>query len=154
MTSYGGNTQFIGRVAGGTKACPTDTTVGIIFAVSGRGFANSVFTSTTGLFAIRANQCFTATAEGTFMDFATTPNCSTTRAEAMRISDVGNLKVGGTVNRTGCCSAEGTKTLSLYNGTTPAGTLVNGVSLFSKDVCCVAHLFAMDEAGNEFDLTV
>ena len=58
----------------------------------------------------------------------------------------GNLKVGATTVRG---TTEASLGLYLFNGTVPAGTLANGVTLYSKDVSSSAELHVMDEAGND-----
>ena len=52
----------------------------------------------------------------------------------------GGLKVGGTASHV----TVGTNTISLFNGTAPAGALVNGCSLYSAG----GELYAIDAAGN------
>lgn len=61
--------------------------------------------------------------------------------QAMRLTNVGLLKIGGTANRG---TTEGTNQLALFNGTAPAGTLTNGISLYSAS----GELRVMDAAGN------
>jgi len=113
LTSYGSNVQHIGRTAQGTEASPTATLINnILFALGGRGFANSVFTSTTGLISIEAEENFTASAEGTRITFDTTPLGSTTRSEAMRINPAGDVGIRTT-------SPDGT----LHVHTATAGTV-------------------------------
>jgi hypothetical protein len=48
--------------------------------------------------------------------------------ERLRVTSVGNLKTGGTAGRG---TTEGTNQIVIFNGTAPAGTLANGVSLYS-----------------------
>jgi hypothetical protein len=61
-------------------------------------------------------------------------------AERARITSVGNMSLGGTANRG---TTVGTNALQIFNGTAPAGTLTNGVSLYSSS----GDLFFMDAAG-------
>jgi hypothetical protein len=61
-------------------------------------------------------------------------------AERARITSVGNFSLGGTANRG---TTVGTNALQIFNGTAPAGTLTNGVSLYSSS----GDLFFMDAAG-------
>jgi hypothetical protein len=60
--------------------------------------------------------------------------------ERARITTVGNFSLGGTANRG---TTVGTNALQIFNGTAPAGTLTNGVSLYSSS----GDLFFMDAAG-------
>jgi hypothetical protein len=63
--------------------------------------------------------------------------------ESARITAARNLLVGGTAARG---TTVGTAHLDLFNGTAPAGTLTNGVSLYSSS----GDLNFMDSAGNAF----
>ena len=61
--------------------------------------------------------------------------------ELMRLTDVGNLKIGGSAAR---ATTEGTNKLELFDGTAPVGTLAAGISLYSTS----GELRVMDSAGN------
>ena len=73
--------------------------------------------------------------------FGTTPDNTAVVAEAMRITQAKNLKIGGTASRG---TTEGTNQLVLFNGTAPVGTLTNGVSFYSA----AGEARVMDAAGN------
>jgi hypothetical protein len=60
--------------------------------------------------------------------------------QAMTLTAASNLQLGGTANRG---TTVGTNALQIFNGTAPAGTLTNGVSLYSSS----GDLFFMDAAG-------
>jgi hypothetical protein len=64
----------------------------------------------------------------------------TNSAERARITAVGNLSLGGSADRG---TTVGTNAFQIFNGTAPAGTLTNGVSLYSSS----GDLFFMDAAG-------
>ena len=66
-------------------------------------------------------------------------------AERARIDSSGNLLIGGTAARG---TTVGAAHLDLFNGTAPAGTLTNGVSLYSSS----GDLKFMNAAGNAFDV--
>jgi hypothetical protein len=53
-----------------------------------------------------------------------------------------NLKIGGTADQG---TTEGTNKISIFDGTTPAGSLANGISLFSVS----GELKVLDAAGND-----
>jgi hypothetical protein len=74
-------------------------------------------------------------------------SASTTDAitEGMRLDAAGNVLVGGTALR---ATTVGTAHLDLFNGTAPAGTLTNGVSLYSSS----GDLKFMNAAGDAFDV--
>ena len=69
----------------------------------------------------------------------------TALTERMRLDSAGNLLVGGTAARG---TTVGTKHLDLFDGTAPAGTLTNGVSLYSSS----GDLKFMNAAGTGFDV--
>lgn len=60
--------------------------------------------------------------------------------EKMRITTANNIKIGGSANRG---TTEGTKELVIFDGVAPAGTLANGVSLYSAS----GKLKSADAAG-------
>jgi hypothetical protein len=65
--------------------------------------------------------------------------------QAMTLDASGNLLIGGTAARG---TTVGTAHLDLFNGTAPAGTLTNGVSLYSSS----GDLKFMNAAGEAFDV--
>jgi hypothetical protein len=65
--------------------------------------------------------------------------------EKARIDTSGNLLIGGTAARG---TTVGAAHLDLFNGTAPAGTLTNGVSLYSSS----GDLKFMDSAGSAYDV--
>jgi hypothetical protein len=77
--------------------------------------------------------------------FATTADGASSPTERMRINSAGNVLVGGTAARG---TTAGTAHLDLFNGTAPAGTLTNGVSLYSSS----GDLKFMNAAGQDFDV--
>ena len=66
---------------------------------------------------------------------------STGTANRIIIDSSGNVKIAGTAVR---ATTAGTNHLDIFNGTAPAGTLTNGVSLYSSS----GEFYAMDAAGN------
>jgi hypothetical protein len=66
-------------------------------------------------------------------------------AQVMTLDAGGNLLVGGTAARG---TTAGTAHLDLFNGTAPAGTLTNGISLYSDS----GDLKFMNAAGDAFDV--
>lgn len=69
-----------------------------------------------------------------------TPSGAATPVEKVRLTNPGNLKLGGTADH---ASTVGTHVFSIFNGTAPVGTLTNGVSLYSAS----GTLRAIDAAG-------
>ena len=58
----------------------------------------------------------------------------------MRLTNGGNLKIGGTAVR---ATTEGVAHLDLFNGTNPAGTLANGITLYAS----AGELNVLDAGG-------
>ena len=85
----------------------------------------------------------TDTDTGVFFPAANTLAFSTGGSEDARFDSSGNLLVGGTAARG---TTVGTKHLDLFDGTAPAGTLTNGISLYSSS----GDLNFMNSAGNGF----
>ena len=75
--------------------------------------------------------------ENGFMSFFTN------NTERGRFTAVGNFSLGGTADRG---TTVGTNAIQIFNGTAPAGTLTNGVSLYSSS----GDLNFMNSAGNGF----
>jgi hypothetical protein len=103
--SYYVNTQgnapgFTLQRARGTIASPSsllsDDVIAGFFA---SGYhSGGAFGANTTAFRFVASQNFTSTAQGTRIEFFTTPNGSTTRAERLRITDAGNLLINTTTD--------------------------------------------------------
>jgi hypothetical protein len=74
--------------------------------------------------------------------FSTSADGGVTATARMRITSAGNVKIGGNAARG---TTEGTNQVVLFNGTSPAGTLTDGVSLYAR----AGEMYAMDAAGNE-----
>jgi hypothetical protein len=69
----------------------------------------------------------------------------TSFAERMRVSPVGNVLIGGTATRG---TTVGASHLDIFNGTAPAGTLTNGISLYSL----AGDFYFMDAAGTQYEV--
>ena len=82
--------------ARGTLASPTAvTTDSAIFGFRGFGYTSAgAFSGAVAQINARAAENFTATAQGTYLTFITTPTGSTTAAERMRIDASGNVGIG------------------------------------------------------------
>ena len=83
---------------------------------------------------------------GTLALSATSTNiitASTNGSERARIDTVGNVLIGGTAARG---TTAGAAHLDLFNGTAPAGTLTNGISLYSSS----GDFNFMDSSGNGY----
>ena len=63
--------------------------------------------------------------------------------ERLRIDSSGNTLLGGTAS-----PASATKSLAIFNGTAPTGSVANGVVLYAQDVSSSSELKVRDEAGN------
>jgi hypothetical protein len=108
------------------------------------------FVGADGTAFIRAAQ-ITAAVDGTpgtndmpgRLTFSTTADGGSSPTEAMRITNARNVLVGGTAVRG---TTVGTAHIDLFNGTAPAGTLTNGISLYSSS----GDFNFMDAAGNGY----
>ena len=129
------------RVGVGT-ASPTETLTMLAVNTSVNQFGIGVVGETTraGLYHIDALGLYfySNLVNGTDQPFAWYTDSTT---ERMRLTEVGNLKLAGTATR---ATTEGTNHLDIFDGTAPAGTLANGVSLYST----AGELRVMDAAGN------
>jgi hypothetical protein len=68
---------------------------------------------------------------------------NTAPVEKLRLTGVGNLKIGGGFGPASRGTTEGTNHLDIFDGTAPVGTLTNGVSLYSAS----GKLKSADAAG-------
>ena len=87
----------------------------------------------------------TGTKDGNFI-VGVRDNAAGTVTERTRVDYNGNLLIGGTAQHG---STVGTKAISLFNGTAPAGTLTNGASFF----CASGEMKVIDAAGNTTTLS-
>ena len=74
--------------------------------------------------------------------FKVSPNGSAW-TEALVINTAGNVLLGGTAT-----PASAAKALVIFNGTTPTGSVTDGVVLFAADISASSELRVRDEAGN------
>lgn len=89
------SSQFALRRARGTQASPQALqSVDILGAFSFRGWTGSGWTGSRGFLAVRADQNWSTTAQGTEMFFSTTPNGSTTPSVRMLIDNDGEVGIG------------------------------------------------------------
>jgi hypothetical protein len=126
-------------IVGGTSAVYTNTNRGNISI-------NGASTAILGLSTGGSGRAYLYT-DGSRLDLLNTQNDAltfgTNNTEQIRLDSSGNLLVGGTAARG---TTVGTKHLDLFDGTAPAGTLTNGVSLYSSS----GDLQFMDSAGNGY----
>jgi hypothetical protein len=79
--------------------------------------------------------------DGQIRFYTSSTNNAGEGTERMRITKVGNIKIGGTADRG---TTEGTNQLVIFNGTAPVGTLTNGASFYAAS----GEMRVMDSAGN------
>lgn len=134
---YGnGNTSrsviFMGRKAQGTLASPSAVGANdFLFSLVGRGYTSAGAFSAIDSARIKfaAAEAFTSTAQGTYIDFDTTPIGSNSPATALRIDPSGNIGIGTTSFGT---SAAGV--LAIKNGTEPSTSPADMIQLYSVDL--------------------
>jgi hypothetical protein len=105
--------------------------------------ATGVFTASAG--AVGAPAITTTGDPNTGLYFPAADTIAFTEGgtEAMRISSSANLLVGGTAARG---TTAGSAHIDIFNGTAPAGTLTNGISLYSSS----GDFLFMDAAGGAY----
>jgi hypothetical protein len=143
LDANGGAPIFNFRRAAGTLASPTalqlNNAIGSFGCI---GYGATGYSAAPRInLSMSAAENWTDSAQGTYFAFETTAIGAASRAERMRITDVGNIKIGGTASRG---TTEGTNQLVLFDGTAPAGTLTNGASFYSAS----GEMRVMDAAGN------
>ncbi len=90
-----GALPLVSRAARGTVFAPLPVQANdILGGLAVRGYAPSGFTGGKGQIMFRAAENWTDTANGTLLQFMTTPNGSTTFAERMRIDSTGRVGIG------------------------------------------------------------
>lgn len=135
IANYGGGSAGINTfVARGTADSPTATQAGDdIYFMGGRGFGASSWDSGSKvLINMEATENHSNSANGTSIDFETTPNLSTTRALRMTIDNTGFVGINASSTPTGLLSVEqAAETFSMYvanQGSTTPSFSVNGVN--------------------------
>ena len=150
----GGN-EFKYQVAGETLVRIQDTSNSVTTTIIAGTSAGAIGTTTAHNFQIwqAGDNRLTISSSGATWAFqqATTltnssGDISLEPADDLIVVNGKSLKIGGTADQG---TTEGTNKISLFNGTAPAGTLANGVSLFSNS----GELKVLDAAGNSTTLS-
>ena len=162
-TALGVNVGSAGAfvVNGGALGTPSGGTVTNLTGTASININGTVgaTTATTGAFTTLSATGVTTVQAGTVSDPAITTSGDTNTgiffpaadtiafveggAEAMRINSSSNVLIGGTAARG---TTAGASHLSIFNGTAPAGTLSNGISLYSAS----GDFNFMDATGNGY----
>lgn len=147
MYAYGTNASFKQYRSSGTAASKTAL-------ASGNQIGNNIFGGwdTTGWFsgaAVRsyALETWSGSGHGAYLRFDTVAVGSTSLTARAWVSNHGLTLGSGLPTRS---TTQPTFALTLEDGTAPAGTLTNAVSLYSSS----GELLAMDAAGNVSNLTL
>jgi hypothetical protein len=113
---FGGN--LIGRKARGTEAAPTAVLNNDgLLTLSGTGYGATGFAgASSGVITMRASENWTDTAQGSYMNFSTTPNGTATSLTRMTINSNGNVGIG-------VFGAQANLEVSNANGASGAGTI-------------------------------
>jgi hypothetical protein len=137
-TTYGNNSfgsVLGGRKARGTAGAPSGVLNGDALAiVGGRGYGATGFSGFVSGLTVTAAEAWTDTAQGTFMNFTTTPKGTTQPVVRMTLDFNGNLGVGTTfpnlsgleVSNATTGAATGIVTATSYTGSNPSGSLFIG----------------------------
>jgi len=99
ITNFGGNSQMVMRSANGTRTAPTATQINdVLFEVDANGHTGTGFTTGgRATMLVRSTQDWTSTANGTAIDFFTTPNGSTVPQQRMVLTHDGQVGIGRSV---------------------------------------------------------
>ena len=141
--------SYVGRKARGTQAAPRRTAADdVLSGVSAFGAeavddaTDATFSTGAGQFRFFAATAFTSTDHETYFTLQLCPSASVTQTNVLRINSTGVFKIGNSNALRG--TTEGTTHIDIFDGTAPAGTLTNGISLYSTS----GELRVMDSAGN------
>lgn len=154
VTALGVNTGSAGAfvVNGGALGTPSSGTVTNLTGTASININGTVgaTTPTTGAFTTASATTSVTTPSvtnaGTLALSATSTNiitASTNGSERLRLDTSGNALLGGTAARG---TTVGAAHLDIFNGTAPAGTLTNGISLYSAS----GDFNFMDSSGNGY----
>jgi hypothetical protein len=146
--------SFSGTIANLGTVTTVDINGGTVdgATIGGASAAAGTFTTLTATTALRAangavgTPSISATSDtntGLYFPAADTIGFAEGGTEAMRISSSANLLVGGTADRG---TTAGSAHIDIFNGTAPAGTLTNGISLYSSS----GDFLFMDAAGGAY----
>jgi hypothetical protein len=116
QTTYGVAPAYSSRRAGGTSGSPTAVTnTQTLVQLNGTGYGATGFSTDQARVSIwgLAAETWTDTAQGTYLQFNTTPIGTTARAPVMVIDSVGNVGIGTTSPN----KISGTTVLSINTGT-------------------------------------
>jgi hypothetical protein len=96
--SFAGITGLVGRRAGGTIGTKAATeNAATILGIYAYGHTGSAYTTASNaVIRLSASETWTPTANGTLINFGTTPNGSTTMTTRMTINNAGNVGIGET----------------------------------------------------------
>jgi hypothetical protein len=114
--------------AASPTACLNGDRLGLISFKAQVGSGADAMNETAAIYSEVEEPTNTATQCGGNMIFRTTPNGTHSGTEKMRLTNAGQLKIAGTALRG---TTEGTAHLDIFNGTAPAGTLTNGISIYA-----------------------
>jgi hypothetical protein len=150
-TSFGTNNgnQYVSRAAQGTAASPTASlNNNSLVRILGIGYTGSAFSASRAEIAFRCEQDWTTTANGTYMQFNTTANGTTTSTERMRIDSSGNVVIGtsATINASKT-TILGSTSISTSNFLSSQGTLALSSPANSTLNQCGIYMQAYNESN-------
>jgi hypothetical protein len=131
--------NFIGRRADGTLAAPTAILANDnIMAMQGRGYGTTGFsTASRAYMKFFAAENWTDAAQGTYIDFATTPKGTASSVERLRILDNGNVGIGTATPASPLTVAGAIRSTTggfvFPDATVQATAAVSGVAMTSPD---------------------
>jgi hypothetical protein len=141
--AFQANPTIIGRRAQGTAASPSATGAEqTLLFLGGIGYGETEYpTVNKALIILRTSEAWTDSAQGAYIRFETTPNGSTTRAEAARLYR--NLLVGGTTD------IDGGGGLKLFGSTAATSTTSGALQVVGgMGIGGAAHIGGLIVAGS------
>lgn len=114
ISQYAASPQITGRRAEGTNTSPTAVAADSVgLGLGFRGYGTSFATQDKAQIALTAAELWSATNQGTYIAFLTTKKAGTTRAEVLRLTDDGGMRI--------------------TEVTTPAAPPANGAIIYADD---------------------
>lgn len=138
--------QFAGFVCQGTAAAPGATIQNDGVQLELHGYTGSAFTTPGAAIALRANSTWSGTNRESIIQFATTPNGSTTLTAAGRIDPNQTLVWGGGVNGVGTFSA-GTLRPHIQTASTVTANASIAQTMWNASAAGPIGIFAKSRSG-------
>ena len=154
--AYGDASRYTIRSAFGTVASPTQMLADrYIGTINFRGYHSGGAFATIGSagLAALAKENFTATAQGSELQFSSTPIGSATIAIRLRIAPTGDIMIANSDANYTPTANSGKCLILTDNGATKPTLAADTAAIYAKNVAASLELFVEDEAGNETQIS-